>query len=124
LSSGSDSQAATPEAVVSLEVIAAEVQKAAGASSAGRAARTLPVSPGGGLRQTVVALVAGARLQEHENPGAATLQVLRGRVRLTAGADMWELGVLDLLVIPARRHGLEALADTVVLLTVAPGVRS
>jgi quercetin dioxygenase-like cupin family protein len=36
------------------------------------------------LRQTVLALAAGVRLAEHEALGAATLQVLRGRVRLTA----------------------------------------
>jgi quercetin dioxygenase-like cupin family protein len=109
------------DGVVSLQAIADELQESVGASTAGRAARTLPVPPGGSLRQTVLALVAGGSLQEHESPGAATLQVLRGRVRLSADADVWELGVSDLVAIPERRHGLDALADAVVLLTVAPG---
>lgn len=109
------------QGVVNLEVIADELQETAGASTAGRAARTLPVPPGGSLRQTVLALVAGASLQEHESPGAATLQVVRGTVRLSADSDVWELRASDLVVIPARRHGLDALSDAVVLLTVSPG---
>jgi hypothetical protein len=36
------------------------------------------------MRQTVIGMVAGARLAEHENPGEATVLVLRGRVRLSA----------------------------------------
>ena len=107
--------------VVNLQVIADDMQKAAATSAAGRAARTLPAQPEGNLRQTVLALTAGASLQEHENPGAATLQVLRGRVRLWADGDDWELGASDLVAIPARRHGLDAFADAVVLLTVAQG---
>ena len=71
------------------------------------------------MRQTLIALAAGARLHEHESPGEATLQVLTGQVRLTAGEDTWEGGVGDHLVIPPQRHGLEALTDAAVLLTVA-----
>ena len=73
------------------------------------------------LHQTVIALVKGAGLAEHESPGEATLQVLTGRVRLVAG-DRSEEGLEgDLLVIPPARHSLEALDDSVVLLTVARG---
>jgi quercetin dioxygenase-like cupin family protein len=71
------------------------------------------------LRQTLIALRSGARLDEHESPGEATLQVLHGRVALVAGDDRWELSAGDLLAIPAARHALEALDDAVVLLTVA-----
>lgn len=35
------------------------------------------------LRQTLIALRADARLDDHESPGDATLQVLAGRVLLT-----------------------------------------
>jgi quercetin dioxygenase-like cupin family protein len=45
--------------------------------------------------------------------------VLRGRVRLTAGDNAWELGPQDHLVIPQSRHGLLALEDSAVLLTIA-----
>jgi quercetin dioxygenase-like cupin family protein len=71
------------------------------------------------LRQTLIALKAGAVLGEHEAPGEATLQVMEGQVVLRADSDEWEAGAGDHLVIPPQRHDLEALADSVVLLTVA-----
>lgn len=72
------------------------------------------------LRQTLIALAGGRSLGEHESPGEATLQVLRGRVRLQAGdAGTWEGGPGDYVLIPGCRHDLEAIEDAVVLLTVA-----
>jgi quercetin dioxygenase-like cupin family protein len=71
------------------------------------------------LRQTVIGMAAGARLAEHENPGEATMLILRGRVRLSAADVAWEAGRGDLLILPDGRHSLEALEDSAVLLTVA-----
>jgi quercetin dioxygenase-like cupin family protein len=71
------------------------------------------------LRQTVIGLSQGARLAEHENPGAATIQVLRGRVRMIVGGQSWEPRTGDLLIVPDARHSLEALQASAVLLTVA-----
>jgi len=71
------------------------------------------------LRQTLIALQAGAKLHEHDAPDEATLQVLVGDVRLSAAADQWDGSAGDYLVIPQERHELEALSDAVVLLTVA-----
>lgn len=72
----------------------------------------------GPLRQSIIALRAGAELEEHNAPPAASLQVLHGRVRLTArkGGDA-ELMAGQVMNIPQGRHGLRALGDAVVLLT-------
>ena len=85
----------------------------------GRSAHTVHGGHASTLRQTVIALVAGQRLDEHENPGEATLYVLAGQVKLTSGDDGVEASAGDLLIIPDARHALEALQDSVVLLTVA-----
>lgn len=88
-------------------------------SSSGRSASTVHGGHEHALRQTLIALAAGHSLADHESPGEATLQVLRGRVRLTIPAGTWEGTAGDYLVIPAERHGLTAIEDSAVLLTVA-----
>ncbi len=70
------------------------------------------------LRETVIAILAEHGLAEHESPGEATLQVLRGRVRLDSEPDSWEGATGDHTIIPGRRHSLTALEDCAVLLTV------
>lgn len=105
----------------SLSELAVEHLAKAVAASAGRSAATVHGRQGTRMRQTLVALAAGNALGEHESPGEATLQVLRGRVRMHAGEDSWEGAPGDLVEIPPVRHDLEALEDAVVLLTVAAG---
>src|SRR5690606_29661197 len=95
----------------SLDTLAREHLDRAG-EAAGRSAETLYGGKGHVLRQTLLALKAGQSLAEHENPGEATLLVLRGRVRLTSGDDAWEGTAGDLLIIPVARHGLEAVEDS------------
>ncbi|MGY1735810.1 LuxR family transcriptional regulator [Geodermatophilus sp. SYSU D00684] len=104
--------------VVDLHRLAGELLERAAAASAGRAARTLP-HPVDGLRQTVIALRGGAVLDEHDSPGAASLLVLRGRVRLIAGDDVAELATHQAAPIPDRRHSVAADEDSVLLLSVA-----
>jgi quercetin dioxygenase-like cupin family protein len=87
-------------------------------ASSGRSARSVYGGHEHVLRQTLIALMAGRRLDEHENPGEATLQVLHGRVTLMAGEDRWNGSPGDLITIPDSRHSLEAVEDSVVLLTV------
>jgi quercetin dioxygenase-like cupin family protein len=62
-------------------------------------------------------------LDEHESPGEATLQVLAGRVRLNVGEQRWEGAAGDLVSIPPRRHSLDAVEDSAILLTVVAGRR-
>jgi quercetin dioxygenase-like cupin family protein len=88
-------------------------------ASSGRSAHTIYGGHDRTLRQTLIALRAGQRLDEHENPGEATLQILHGRVRLVSEGTSREGAAGDLLVIPDARHALEALEDAGVLLTVA-----
>ncbi|MEO6606303.1 MAG: cupin domain-containing protein [Aeromicrobium sp.] len=103
----------------SLTALASEHLEAAIAHSNGRSAHTIYGGQEHVLRQTLVALRAGTNLNEHENPGEATLQVIQGRVTLVAGADRWNGSSGDLMFIPDSRHSLEAIEDSVVLLTMA-----
>jgi quercetin dioxygenase-like cupin family protein len=106
----------------SLTALAHHHLEQASASSSGRSAHTVYGGHEHVLRQTLIALKAGNTLDEHENPGEATLQVLHGRVTLMAGEDRWNGSPGDLITIPASRHSLDAVEDSVVLLTVAKAI--
>jgi quercetin dioxygenase-like cupin family protein len=107
----------------SLDAIARELLSDAGQASADRASSTVVGGHEHQMRQTVVALKAGARLSEHENPGEATLYVITGRVELTAGENSWQARIGDLVEIPPVRHSLAAIEDSAVLLTAVPRAR-
>lgn len=105
----------------SLTALAREQLEAAGRASSGRSAKTVYGGNEKRLRQTVITLLAGQSLAEHENPGEATLHVLSGRVRLATADAAWEGRAGDLLTIPDTTHSVAALDDSAFLLTVAKG---
>ena len=107
---------------VSLTALAREHLETARAASSGRSAHTVYGGHEHSLRQTLIALKAGSDLDEHESPGEATLYVLQGRVRVTNAQAQWEGSSGDHIVIPSSRHGLHALQDSAVLLTVVKPV--
>ena len=104
---------------VSITNLVAEQLDLAHKGTRGRAAHTIYGGSDQRLRQTVLALVAGTELAEHESPGEATLQVLHGHVELTAGAESWTGETGELVTIPPERHALTARTDAVILLTVS-----
>jgi quercetin dioxygenase-like cupin family protein len=104
---------------VSLAALVGHHLDTARAASSGRSAATVFGGSERTLRQTLIALRAGERLDDHENPGEATVHVLYGRVRLTAGTVSGEAGEGELMAVPDARHSLTAIDDSVVLLTVA-----
>lgn len=103
---------------ISLDTLIAELFDRAGESGSGRAAHNLLAGREHPLSQTVIAIVAGHGLGEHDSPGEATLHLLRGRVTFTAGSGSCDLVAGDFLPIPRERHSVDALEDAVLLLSV------
>ena len=109
---------------VSLTALAREQLETARAASSGRSSHTVYGGHEHSLRQTLIALTAGSALHDHDSPGEATLHVLQGRVRVINSEAQWEGSPGDHIVIPSSRHGLQALEDSAVLLTVVKRVGS
>lgn len=107
---------------LSLDALSRQHLERAAASSTGRSSETVYGGHERTLRQTLIALRAGATLAEHENPGEATVLVLRGRIRLVSEEATWDGMTGDLLIVPEARHSVEALEDAAFVLTVAKTV--
>jgi quercetin dioxygenase-like cupin family protein len=106
-------------AQMTLETVGNEQLDAARRSSNGRASTTL--HSGARLRQTLIALTTGTRLNEHQSPGDATLLCLRGQVTLHAGERSVVVAAGTLVDIPPQRHDAVADQDAIVILTVGLG---
>lgn len=108
-----------PEGPVSLASLGDDLIAQANELAAGRAARTLTPGAGAHLKETILAVAAGNRLQEHRAPGAATIQVLRGEVELGTTDSQLHLTAGQWAPIPDEIHDLVAVTDAAILLTVA-----
>jgi len=104
---------------IDLNALAAEHLAAARVATNGRSSAKVTGDHTKLLRKNLIALAEGAALQDHESPGEATLMVLQGRIEFHAGDESLTLSAGQMLVIPPERHGLTALSDAVVILSVA-----
>ena len=94
----------------------ARLRTQAADARAGRAAKTLVKE--GEIRVTLVALRKGTVLQTHQVGGATTIQVHRGRVRLSLEDGSVNLGSGEVVAIAANvPHSAEALSDCGLLIT-------
>jgi quercetin dioxygenase-like cupin family protein len=103
---------------VSLRALARTELELAMQANSGRSAKTVFGGHEHQLRQTLIALRAGESLSEHESPGEATLYVVQGRVLLKSGESSWNGSPGDLMTIPDGLHAVDAIEDSVILLTV------
>lgn len=104
---------------ISIEALARQQLHAAIGTGGRRAADTVYGGHEKSLRQTVIGILKGTNLGEHDNYDDATVYVLHGRVRLWVGEISWEGRTGDLLVVPDARHSFEILEDSALLMSVA-----
>lgn len=97
---------------------AADLLLKAQSAASGRAAKTLVKN--GPLRLTVIAMKKGAAAKRHHVDGPATIQVLRGKMRITTARGPEDLASGDVYALGAGvEHSHTALTDFVALLTIA-----
>ena len=83
----------------------------------GRCAKTL--SKHANSRIVLTALKNGSRLQEHKAEGRVSVHALMGRMRMRLPGETLELAAGNVVVLePGVMHDLEALEESVFLLTV------
>ena len=103
----------------SITALARQQLEIAKNASSGRSAKTVHGGHERSLRQTVVALAAGRTMAEHQNPGESTVYVIHGRILLSTSSASWSGWLGDLIIVPDALHSVEALEDSVILVTVA-----
>ena len=99
-----------------LDELSAELLGKARGARSGRAARG--VFNGTYLRQVLLTLTEGSELADHDSPPEATLQVVRGSVRLATATESWHLSTGDLIAVPPDRHSVAAVTDAAFMLTI------
>lgn len=105
--------------VTSLTQIGMQQLEKAREASSGRAAITVYGGAEHNLRQTLIAIAGTRELADHANPGEATLYVIEGSANLLWGDQGIGLNKGDYVIIPNAVHSVQALEDSVLLLTVS-----
>lgn len=108
------------EGPLDLRTAADELLDEASQLRAGRSARTLTPGSGSPLKQTLLALRAGQRLQDHLAPGPTTLLGIQGTAVLSDDGSSVTLTEGVWAPCPIGPHSLAAVSDAVVLITVTP----
>jgi quercetin dioxygenase-like cupin family protein len=73
------------------------------------------------LQALLIALGAGGTLEEHAAPGAATVHVLDGEVRVTIGGEIVYLTAGEMMTLSdMTRHAVEAVHPSILLVTIGP----
>ncbi len=95
-----------------------ELESQRGQTSAGRTSKTLAKT--GTLRVTLIDLRAGTTVDPRATAGAATIQVLQGRVSLGAVGQDVQAGAGELVILDQNlRDPLRAEEDSMLLVTIA-----
>jgi quercetin dioxygenase-like cupin family protein len=86
---------------------------------------SITLRKGEGMSVVLLVMGAGDRLEEHTAPGPISLTVREGRVRFSTSDGEVEAGPETLLACDAGvRHSVEAIEDSVYVLTIARGAES
>jgi len=102
---------------VNLDEVVATLMTTAQSASSGRAARMVAGGRATVMTQTVIALTAGSRLDDHENPGEATVFVMDGEIEVGVEDQTLTGATGDLIIVPDVRHHLTAAVDSIILFT-------
>lgn len=109
-----------PDVPLDLEAAGQTLLSEAQQMSSGRAAKSLTPGAHEPLTQTLMALRAGTRLDDHEANGPASIYLVRGRAVVTSSDGTLELSAGQWARVPLSVHSVDAQEDTIMLLTVAP----
>lgn len=102
-----------------LEVLRGKVRRQEGAWKKGIARDPLVDYPD--LRASLIYLEPGAQIEEHYNPGRIIVHTVAGHIRMHAAGKSFDLPLGAVLVLDrAVEHDVEALEESVFLLTVVP----
>ena len=107
---------------ISLTALARQHLESARAASSGRSAHTVYGGHEHSLRQTLIALTAGSSWTTTKAPAKPRCRCCRAGSVSPTRSRGWDGSPGDHIVIPRTRHGLHALEDSVVLLTVVKPV--